>query len=246
MRQEVAISVSNISKSFKIPHERHSTLKSKAINLFSKVKYSNYKALEDINFEIRKGEFFGIVGRNGCGKSTLLKIIANIYQPSKGNVFVNGSIAPFIELGVGFNPELTGRENVFLSGTILGLSRSRIESLYDEIVSFAELAEFMDQKLKNYSSGMQVRLAFSIAVRTDSDILLIDEVLAVGDANFQKKCFDYFEKLKSKGVTVCFVTHDMDAVEKFCDRGILIESGKVKLEGTPHQIAKLYKKENQE
>ncbi len=244
MNNEVAISVKDISKSFKVPHEKHDTLKSKAIHIFSSRKYSKYNALSDINLEIKKGEFFGIVGKNGCGKSTLLKIIANIYAPTKGEINVKGNIAPFIELGVGFNPELTGRENVFLSGTILGLSRKKIEQLYDEIVDFAELNEFMDQKLKNYSSGMQVRLAFSIAIRSDSDILLIDEVLAVGDSSFQRKCLNYFDKLKKDKRTVVFVSHDMETIKQFCDRAALVDKGKIISNDKPVIIANKYNKLN--
>ena len=240
MNNEVAIAINNIGKNFKVPHEKHDTLKGKALNLFSSKKYSKYTALQNINFEVKKGEFFGIVGKNGCGKSTLLKIIAGIYQPTKGNVEVNGSIAPFIELGVGFNPELTGRENVFLSGTILGMTRKKIESLYNEIVAFAEMEEFMDQKLKNYSSGMQVRLSFSIAIRSNSDILLIDEVLAVGDSNFQRKCFKVFEKYKEDKKTIILVTHDMGNVTQFCDKAVLIHEGEVKQIGSPKKVASEY------
>ncbi len=241
---DAIISVKNLNKTFKVPHEKQDTLKSRAVNIFSKKSYSKNAILKDINFDIKRGEFFGIVGKNGCGKSTLLKIIANIYQPTSGSLSVNGTIAPFLELGVGFNPELTGRENVFLSGIILGMSRKKIESLYDEIVDFAELREFMDQKLKNYSSGMQVRLAFSIAVRAESDVLLIDEVLAVGDAAFQKKCFDYFQKIKESDTTVCFVTHDMGSVLQFCDRALFIDKGEIAGIGKPEKISELYQLEN--
>lgn len=240
MNNEVAIAINDVGKNFKVPHEKHDTLKGKALNVFSSKKYSKYTALQNINFEVKKGEFFGIVGKNGCGKSTLLKIIAGIYQPTKGSVEVNGSIAPFIELGVGFNPELTGRENVFLSGTILGMTRKKIELLYDEIVAFAELEEFMDQKLKNYSSGMQVRLSFSIAIRSNSDILLIDEVLAVGDSNFQSKCFKVFEKYKKNKKTIILVTHDMSNVTQFCDRAVLIDQGRIKQIGSPKKVASEY------
>lgn len=238
------ITVSKLNKTFKVPHEKTNSLKAKAVNVFARKSFSKHQVLKNIDFEIKKGEFFGIVGKNGCGKSTLLKIIANIYQPSSGSISINGTIAPFLELGVGFNPELTGRENVFLSGIILGMSRKKIESLYDEIVDFAELSEFMDQKLKNYSSGMQVRLAFSIAVRAESDILLIDEVLAVGDAAFQKKCFDYFQKIKESDTTVCFVTHDMGSVLQFCDRALFIDKGEIAGIGRPEKISELYQLEN--
>ncbi|HSX35101.1 MAG TPA: ABC transporter ATP-binding protein [Candidatus Saccharimonadales bacterium] len=199
-------------------------------------------ALKDVSFEIKKGEFFGIVGRNGSGKSTMLKILAGIYQPTKGNVQVQGKLVPFIELGVGFNPELTGRENVFLNGALLGFSKKQVDAMYDDIVRFAELERFMDQKLKNYSSGMQVRLAFSLAIRADADILLVDEVLAVGDADFQRKCFDYFRKLKREHKTVVFVSHDMSAVREYCDRAIFIEKSELIMEGASNKIATAYTK----
>ncbi len=244
MDDDVAIKISHISKSFKLPHEKHNSLKDRAIHFFGTKNFTKYQALEDIDIEIKKGEFFGIVGKNGSGKSTLLKIIANIYQPTNGSISIQGTLSPFIELGVGFNPELTGRENVFLSGTILGLTKKKIELLYDDIVKFSEMEEFMDQKLKNYSSGMMVRLAFSIAVRADADILLIDEVLAVGDASFQLKCLNYFKELKSKKKTVVFVSHDMKSVVKFCDKAILINDSKMVLQGEPELIAKRYFKLN--
>ncbi|MFO0862175.1 MAG: ABC transporter ATP-binding protein [Candidatus Saccharibacteria bacterium] len=240
MKRDTAITISHISKTFKVPHEKHTSLKTAAVNIFKTRKYTKFKVLEDIDFEIKKGEFFGIVGKNGSGKSTLLKILANIYQPNKGRIRVNGTLAPFIELGVGFNPELTGRENVYLSGTILGMKRKKIEEIYNEIVDFAEIGEFMDQKLKNYSSGMQVRLAFSIAVRAESDILLIDEVLAVGDAAFQEKCLNYFEELKRFNKTVVFVSHDMEAVTRFCDKVVLIDNGQVISSGSADLVASKY------
>ncbi len=195
--EQDAIVVKDVSKTFKLPHDQHSGIKQAVVNVFNRNNgYEIQKALTNVSFEIKKGEFFGIVGRNGSGKSTLLKLLAGIYTPDRGLVQINGSLTPFIELGVGFNPELTGRENVFLNGALLGFSRPEIEVMYDDIVEFAELEKFMDQKLKNYSSGMQVRLAFSIAIRAESDILLLDEVLAVGDEAFQRKCFDYFKQLK--------------------------------------------------
>lgn len=240
MKSDVAIKISHISKSFRVPHEKHNSLKDKAVHIFGPKKFTKYKALENIDFEIKKGEFFGIVGKNGSGKSTLLKMLANIYQPSSGKINVNGTLAPFIELGVGFNPELTGRENIFLSGAILGMNRKKIEKIYDDIVAFAELEEFMDQKLKNYSSGMQVRLAFSIAVRAESDILLIDEVLAVGDAAFQSKCLDYFQKLKLDKKTVVFVSHDMDAVERLCDKAAFINDSHLIAIGSVEKVIDAY------
>ena len=228
LSNDIAISVQGVSKSFILPHDKQSSIKGGLINLFNGDRsYEVQEVLRDVSFNIKKGEFFGIVGRNGSGKSTLLKMIAGIYTPTKGKIVVNGSLTPFIELGVGFNPELTGRENVFLNGALLGFNRSEMDAMYDDIVEFAELERFMDQKLKNYSSGMQVRLAFSIAIRAKSDILLLDEVLAVGDAIFQKKCFDYFKLLKKEKKTVVFVSHDIGALQEYCDKGVLIESGEL-------------------
>lgn len=243
MEKDSAIQVINVSKSFKLPHERQRSIKSSIIN-FRKHKrgYEKQEVLKDISFDIKKGEFFGIVGRNGSGKSTLLKLIAGIYSSDNGAVRVNGTLTPFIELGVGFNPELSGRENVLLNGALLGFSRKEMAAMYDDIVAFAELERFMDQRLKNYSSGMQVRLAFSIAIRASSDILVLDEVLAVGDQAFQKKCYEYFNNLKDNKKTVVLVTHDMSAVRRFCDRGILIENGVIKSSGKPAKIAMEYQK----
>ena len=244
-KSEIAVSVKDLYKTFKLPHEQHSGIKQLLVNRLKGVKgYENQLVLKDITFDIKKGEFFGIVGRNGSGKSTLLKILAGIYTPDKGSVQINGSLTPFIELGVGFNPELTGRENVFLNGALLGFSRKEMESMYESIVEFAELEKFMDQKLKNYSSGMQVRLAFSIAIRARSDILLIDEVLAVGDMSFQKKCFEYFELLKRERKTIILVTHDMSAVKRFCTKAILTKKGSIEAIGTAEDIADLYLEDN--
>jgi ABC-2 type transport system ATP-binding protein len=240
---ETAIKIEKVAKSFKLPHEKHTSFKSSFVNLLRPGRrYEMQQALKGVSFEVKKGEFFGVVGRNGSGKSTLLKLLAGIYQPTSGNIDVNGQLTPFIELGVGFNPELTGRENIFLNGALLGFSRKQMKELYSEIVSFAELEKFTDQKLKNYSSGMQVRLAFSIAIKANSDILLLDEVLAVGDAAFQKKCFDYFHKLKKDKVTVVFISHDMNAIREYCDRAVLIEGGKIVEEGSPEKVAQAYTK----
>jgi ABC-2 type transport system ATP-binding protein len=241
--ENIAIKVEHVSKVFRLPHEKTSSVKSTFVNFYRKKKgYELQKALDDISFEIKKGEFFGIVGRNGSGKSTLLKLLAGIYTPTKGQVHVRGTLTPFIELGVGFNPELTGRENVYLNGALLGFNRKEMQAMYKDIVDFAELEKFMDQKLKNYSSGMQVRLAFSIAIRAKSDILLVDEVLAVGDAAFQRKCFDYFKQLKKSDRTVVFISHDMNAVRQFCERGILIDAGKMLFEGSSYELANQYSK----
>lgn len=240
---EPAISVDKLYKTFRLPHDRRKSLKQAVLSL-GRNTYEEYKVLNDISFEIPKGQFFGILGRNGSGKSTLLKILAGIYAPSEGSIKVNGQLTPFIELGIGFNYELSGRDNVYLNGAILGLTRKEIQNKYDEIVHFAELEPFMDQKLRNYSSGMLVRLAFSIAIQAHNDILLIDEVLAVGDANFQQKCLNVFRELRKSGKTVILVTHDMGAVEEFCDRAMLIESGKITMIGKSRAVADKYRRIN--
>lgn len=238
----VAIRVGGVYKDFLLPHEKRTSVKSVFTGMFRTKKRGaeHQHALKNISVDIKRGEFFGIVGRNGSGKSTLLKILAGIYQPTRGRVDVDGKLVPFIELGVGFNPELTGRENVYLNGALLGFSEKAIDEQYDDIVQFAELERFMDQKLKNYSSGMQVRLAFSLATRAKADILLVDEVLAVGDAAFQRKCFEYFKELKANKKTVVFVTHDMSAVREYCDRAMLIDNSEIKEIGTPQDIAREY------
>lgn len=237
---EVAIRVRSLRKSFKLPTERAWGLKQAIFNRLKGVKgYKKQEVLRGISFEVKKGEFIGIVGRNGSGKSTLLKLLSKIYVPDSGTIEVNGSLVPFIELGVGFNPELTGRENVYMNGAMLGFSNAEMDEMYDEIVEFAELRDFMDQKLKNYSSGMQVRLAFSIAIRARGDILILDEVLAVGDAAFQEKCNDYFASLHGEQ-TVILVTHSMENVVEFCDRAILVEKGKIIKDGNPDEVAQAY------
>lgn len=238
--QQPALRVTNLHKSFRLPTERAAGLKQAIFNWLKGIKgYTEHQVLKGIDFTIQPGEFVGIVGRNGSGKSTLLKLLAQIYYPEQGNIEVNGTLVPFIELGVGFNPELTGRENVYLNGALLGFSRKEMEAMYDEIVRFAELEPFMDAKLKNYSSGMQVRLAFSIAIRARGDILLLDEVLAVGDAEFQQKCNDYFASLHGEQ-TVILVTHSMENVRRFCDRAILIEDGRIMTAGDPETVAQAY------
>ncbi len=238
-----AIIAKDIHKSFRLPTEQAFGLKQAIFNRLRGIKgYKEQKVLRGIDLEIKKGEFIGIIGRNGSGKSTLLKIIAGTYYPEKGEITINGTLIPFIELGVGFNPELTGRENVYLNGALLGFSNEEMDAMYDDIWDFAELKDFQDQKLKNYSSGMQVRLAFSIAIRARGDILLLDEVLAVGDAAFQEKCNNYFADLKDKKQTVILVTHSMENVRKFCNRAILIENGKIIEEGDPKKVADAYTK----
>jgi len=245
MSEQAAIIVKNVSKVFKLPHEKRSSIKSAFVNVFRRQTFELQQVLDDVSFEVKKGEFFGIVGRNGSGKSTLLKILAGIYTPTSGSVQINGKLTPFIELGVGFSPELSGRENVYLNGALFGFSRKEMDDMYEDIVSFAELERFMDQKLKNYSSGMQVRLAFSIAIRANSQILVLDEVLAVGDAAFQQKCYQYFEKLKHDHKTVILVTHDMANVEKFCDRALVLDKGKIVKLTNPKEASKTYMELNQ-
>lgn len=240
----IAIKITHVDKSFNLPHERQSTLKGALIN-FRKRGFEKQHVLKDFSITINKGDFLGIVGRNGSGKSTLLKTLSGIYSPDKGGIMINGKLTPFIELGVGFNPELSGRDNVFLNGALLGFSRSEMNAIYDEIVAFAELERFMDQKLKNYSSGMQVRLAFSIAIRAETDILVLDEVLAVGDEAFQRKCYDYFNELKLKGKTAILVTHDMSAVQRFCTRAIVLSEGKILYDGNTEEASAIYQDLNQ-
>ena len=242
---ELAVKIDHVSKYFRLPTEASTSLRTTLVNRFRGIKgYKEQHVLKDIDFEVEKGDFFGIVGRNGSGKSTLLKIISQIYVPEKGKVTVNGKLVSFIELGVGFNPELTGRENVYMNGAMLGFSTQEIDEMYDEIVDFAELHEFMNQKLKNYSSGMQVRLAFSVAIKARGDVLVLDEVLAVGDEAFQRKCNDYFLERKKSGLTTILVTHDMNAVKKYCNKAVLIEDGLIKVSGNVDKVANQYSLDN--
>ena len=223
-----AVHLDGVHKSFKLPHQHYSTLKERALHPFRSRTYDELHAVDDVSVDIEQGEFFGIVGRNGSGKSTLLKMPRrDLPERRRARSTINGRLSPFIELGVGFNPELTARENVLINAIMLGLTRKQARERFDEIIAFAELEEFLDLKLKNYSSGMSVRLGFAVAIQVDADILLVDEVLAVGDAAFQQKCFDQFEALKDAGRTIVFVTHDMSAVERFCDRAMLLERGKL-------------------
>lgn len=244
--KEVAVSIHDIHKEFTLPQSKNTSLKQVAVNIVKKNNKVTQKVLDGVSFDIHKGDFFGIVGRNGGGKSTLLKLIAGVYTPTSGSITVHGGLTPFIELGVGFNPELSGRDNVYLNGALLGFNRKQMDAKYDEIVNFAELGPFMDQKLKNYSSGMQVRLAFSIAIMAKNDVLIFDEVLAVGDEAFQAKCMDVFERYKAEGQTVILVTHDMLSVKRFCNKAVFIEDGVVKAIGDPLKIADQYSKSNRE
>jgi ABC-type polysaccharide/polyol phosphate transport system ATPase subunit len=239
-----AVSVANVSKAFKLPHQQYHTLKERALHPFRSSTFDVLQAVDDVSVEVAQGEFFGIVGRNGSGKSTLLKCLAGIYDIDSGELRVRGRLSPFIELGVGFNPDLTARDNVLINAIMLGLSRQQAKERFDDIVAFAELEDFLDLRLKNYSSGMVVRLAFSIAIQVDAEVLLIDEVLAVGDATFQQKCFDEFHRLKREGRTILFVSHDMGDVQRFCDRAMLMDKGRMVEIGDPATVARRYNEIN--
>jgi ABC-2 type transport system ATP-binding protein len=235
-----AVVVDGVSKSFRLPHEQVHTLKERALHPFRRSGHDALRALRDVSFVVERGEFFGIVGRNGSGKSTLLKCLAGIYATDVGEIYVNGRMSTFIELGVGFNPDLPARDNVMINATMLGLSPKEARRRFDSVIDFAELWDFTDLKLKNYSSGMMVRLAFSVMIQVDAEILLIDEVLAVGDASFQQKCFEEFERIKRSNATVLFVTHDMGSVQRFCDRALLLEHGKAVEMGDPEHVGNRY------
>ena len=235
-----AVIVDGVAKAFTIPHERAHTLKERALHPFRRAGSERLDALRNVSFTVPQGEFFGIVGRNGSGKSTLLKCLAGIYATDRGEIRMAGRLSTFIELGVGFNPDLAARDNIVMNAIMLGLSPAQARDRVDGVIEFAELEEFADLKLKNYSSGMHVRLAFSVMIQVDADILLIDEVLAVGDASFQQKCFDVFNRLRDEGKTILFVTHDMAAVERFCHRAMLLERGEMVEIGEPRAVAARY------
>jgi len=235
-----ALAARGVDKRFQIPEERRDTLKERALHPLKRTRHEQLHALKDISFTVQPGEFFGIVGRNGSGKSTLLKCLAGIYRADEGHIWCNGRLSTFIELGVGFNPDLAALDNVTLNGIMLGLTPREARDRYERVIEFAELEEFQDLKLKNYSSGMHVRLAFSVAIQVDADILLIDEVLAVGDAAFQQKCFDVFNRMREEGRTIVFVTHDMGAVTRFCHRAMLLERGEIVTIGDPRDVADRY------
>jgi ABC-type polysaccharide/polyol phosphate transport system ATPase subunit len=240
----VAIRVTDLHKTFRVPKHRVNTLKERALHPLRRDRFDEFRVLRGIDFDVRSGEFFGIVGRNGSGKSTLLKCLAGIYRVDAGEIRVAGRLSPFIELGVGFNPELTARDNVVINAVMMGLSPKQARDRLDEVIAFAELERFVDQKLKNYSSGMQVRLAFSVMVQSDPDVMLIDEVLAVGDAAFQQKCIDVFHQLRDEGKTIVLVTHDMALVERFCHRAIMISDGRITHQGDPADVGRAYLSEN--
>lgn len=240
----LAIEVEDLEKAFRIPTHRVDSFKERLVHPFAAREYRELRALDGVSFEVRQGEFFGIVGRNGSGKSTLLKILASIYRADAGRIRMAGRLAPFIELGVGFNVELTARENVVLNGVMMGLTPRETRERLDAVIDFAELEEFAELKLKNYSSGMLVRLAFSVMMQADADVLLIDEVLAVGDASFQQKCADAFHDMKARGKTIVLVTHEMATVEAYCHRAMLIDGGKIRQLGDPAETGREYLKLN--
>lgn len=234
------ITLEGVDKIFRLPHDRKTTLRQRFVSILQKSTYEKLYALHNINLKVDSGDFLGVIGRNGSGKSTLLKLIAKVLEPTSGRISVMGNVAPFLELGIGFQAELTVKDNVFLYGGLLGMNRRQIADKYDWIIEFSGLQRFVDAKLKNLSSGMQVRLGFSITISIESPILLVDEVLAVGDIDFQRKCYDSFDSFKRNGKTILFVSHDLNAVEKFCDRVILLENGIIKDKGQPYEVLRKY------
>jgi lipopolysaccharide transport system ATP-binding protein len=238
-----AIAVDSISKRFKIPHEKKTTLFQNIIGVIKRqFNYEEFWALRDVSFQIEKGETFGIIGKNGSGKTTLLKILAKVLYPDKGSVSMNGKVASFLELGVGFQPELTAEENVYIYSSILGMSRKEVRASYTDIFEFAEMMKFEDMKLKNFSSGMYMRLAFSTAIHANPDTLLIDEVFAVGDEAFQKKCVDKINEFRRQGKTIIFVSHDLNAVKSLCQKSLLLNEGNTLSIGNTEKVINDYLK----
>jgi ABC-type polysaccharide/polyol phosphate transport system ATPase subunit len=236
-----AVDVEGISKTFLIPHEQRTYFKEYFLHPLRRMTYERNEALRDVTFSVEEGEFFGLLGPNGSGKSTLLRILAGIYVPDRGRVRVRGLLSPFIELGVGFNPELNARDNIRISATLAGLTTRELDDRFEEILAFAELERFVDQKLKNYSSGMIVRLAYSIAIQIPFEVLLLDEALAVGDQSFKEKCYGTFQRFKDEGKTVVFVSHSLENIRRFCDRALLLEKGRVRAQGDPEEVIGLYR-----
>lgn len=234
------IKVNNVSKKFRIHKERKDTVKETLLNIFRKYEDTDFYALRNISFDVMPGEFLGIIGKNGSGKSTLLKTIVGIYEQDEGTIDVNGTVVPFLELGVGFNPDLTGRDNIYLNGIILGMRKKEVQERFDKIVEFAEIKDFLDTPIKNYSSGMMVRLAFSIAIQINADIYILDEVLAVGDVAFQKKCINRLNELMNKDKTIIYVSHSMETVKKYCNRVIYLKDSKVCDIGDPEEVIQKY------
>ena len=235
------ITLEGVDKIFRLPHDRKTTLRQRFVSVFQKSTYEKLYALHNVNLKINKGEFLGVIGKNGSGKSTLLKLVAKVFEPTSGRVSVEANVAPFLELGIGFQGELSVKDNIFLYGALLGMNQGEVKDKFEQIIEFSDLKRFIDAKLKNLSSGMQVRLGFSITVSIDCPILLVDEVLAVGDIDFQKKCYDSFKSFKKNSRTIIFVSHDLAAIERFCDRVVLLENGQIKAQGHPAEILALYK-----
>lgn len=240
MENSSTIHIDKVSKTFRLPHERRDTLKENLLALGRRRTYEDFNALQSVSMGVNRGDFIGIVGRNGSGKTTLLKLIAGIYRPSEGSVRVHGRIAPFLELGVGFQPELSARENIFVNGTLLGLTRQQIRERFDAMVEFAEIEHFLDLKVKNFSSGMKARLAFAIAKEADADIYLCDEVLAVGDEGFQQKCLDVFQEWKKQGKTIILVSHNSEQLEELCNRVVFLDKGRLVRDGEPQEVVAAY------
>lgn len=241
MTRDPALRVAGACKAFDLPHERRETLKEHFLHPLRRTYTTRLEAVNDVTFDVAEGEFFGIVGPNGSGKSTLLKLLAGIYRATSGSVLLNGRVSPFVEIGVGFNPDLNARTNIRINGTLLGLPPRELRAKTDEILAFAELEDFRDQRLKNFSTGMQLRLAYSIAIQVPFDILLLDEVLAVGDTSFQQKCFMTFERFRAEGKTVVFVSHDLSSVEQFCDRALLMHRGSAVAIGDTVEVLDAYR-----
>ena len=238
--KEIAISVENVEKSFKIYKDKGYTLKERILFFKSRNAYVKNNILKGISFDIEKGDILGIIGKNGSGKSTLLKLITKIIYPDSGSIKINGKVSSLIELGAGFHPDMTGRENIYINASIYGLTKKEIDAKLDTIIKFSELEEFIDSPIRTYSSGMYMRLAFSVAINVEAEILLIDEILSVGDANFQAKCFKKMQELKDSGITIVIVSHDLHTMEKLCNKVIWIESGKIKRSGIPNEVLKEY------
>jgi ABC-type polysaccharide/polyol phosphate transport system ATPase subunit len=242
---KVALRLENVTVRYRIPHERHATLREHAILwLKRRIRYDNYLAVKDINLNVHQSEVLGIIGSNGAGKSTLLKVIARVLKPKAGTVWIRGRVAPLLEFGAGFHPELTGRENVYLNGTLLGLSREEIDSRYKGMVDFAELWEFIDAPVRTYSSGMVSRLGFAVATDADADILLIDEILSVGDVAFRQKSAERIENFRRNGATILYVSHDLGTVESMCDRAIWLDHGVIMADGAASKVVREYRTNN--
>ncbi len=240
MVKDIVINVKDVKKSFKIYSDKGHTLKERLLFFKQRNSYTRHEVLKGVTLEIKKGEVVGLVGHNGCGKSTLLKLMTKIIYPDKGKIEINGKISSLLELGAGFHPDMTGRENIYTNASIFGLTKKEIDARLDDIINFSELEEFIDSPVRTYSSGMYMRLAFSVAINVDADILLIDEILAVGDARFQAKCFNKMLELKKREITIVIVSHDLGSIERLCNRAIWIENGKIKDEGIPHDIVAEY------